>query len=476
MAASLGLPRPKIAINGGFLRVLRRVVAYWRAIVVVLLIFALAAAIVLHGQFVSFELLSLALLLIFMASQIFWIGRVVDLGERLLGRRVCRQRVAIGVVLAYLFVITYSYPEWALGHTIRASDYRLQGILIHAAFWWWFVGSMLAFVLIITFGILDRAVRATRWIYRKACQAFRPMTASDAAVGDCPSSSGRRRFLEQTAVLMSATPFVAAGYGLLYERLDVEIVRERARLARLPKAFEGFRVALLSDIHLSPFANADYIRRCVTITNSLKPDLIALTGDYVAWDPEDQFEVVRVLAGLRAPHGVFGCMGNHEADTEIEDSITQLFASHGIRMLRQQRVPITMGDEVVNVIGTDHGRGIAPEHMQRVRQQRLQQLKALVMPNTVNILLIHYPFFFGDPELDIDLTLAGDLHGGGQLSLDSVHRGLNLARLLGVPYVRGWHEKDGALLYMNRGIGTTGFPIRLGARPEITVFELVRGV
>jgi len=66
------------------------------------------------------------------------------------------------------------------------------------------------------------------------------------------------------------------------------------------------------------------------------------------------------------------------------------------------------------------------------------------MPNTVNILLTHYPHFFDYPELGIDLTLAGDIHGGGQLSLDLVHRGLNLGGLLGVPYVRGWYEKQGA--------------------------------
>src|SRR6266849_1892153 len=109
MASPLGLARPKIAMNGGFLRVLRRVVTYWRAIVV-LLIFALAAVIVLNNQFVSFELVGLALLLIFIASQIFWIERVVDLGEWLLRGRVCRRRVAIGVVLAYLFVVAYSFP------------------------------------------------------------------------------------------------------------------------------------------------------------------------------------------------------------------------------------------------------------------------------------------------------------------------------------------------------------------------------
>ena len=99
---------------------------------------------------------------------------------------------------------------------------------------------------------------------------------------------------------------------------------------RLPKAFEGFHIAQLSDIHIGPFTNPDYIRRCVAITNGLEPDLIALTGDYVCWDPEAQGEVVHVLAGLRAPHGVFGCMGNHEADIGIEDSITRLFAAQGI--------------------------------------------------------------------------------------------------------------------------------------------------
>jgi uncharacterized protein len=98
-------------------------------------------------------------------------------------------------------------------------------------------------------------------------------------------SPDRRRLLERTAVLVSATPFVAAGYGLLCERQNVEIVRQRIRLTRLPKVFEGFHIAQLSDIHIGPFTAADYISRCVGITNRLEPDLIALTGDYVCWVP-----------------------------------------------------------------------------------------------------------------------------------------------------------------------------------------------
>ncbi len=144
-------------------------------------------------------------------------------------------------------------------------------------------------------------------------------------------------------------------------------------------------------------------------------------------------------------------------------------------MLRQERAPIRLRDDTLNLIGIDHGSDLAPMHTREVEgHRRLQQLKTLVMPNTVNILLTHYPHFFDHSELGIDLTLAGDIHGGGQLSLDFVHRGLNLGSLEGVPYVRGWYEKGGAQLYMNRGVGITGFPIRLGARPEITVLDLVR--
>jgi len=460
-----------------FPTVYQRVVVHWRAIILLVIVACAAFQVVRSNKSGPFDLMELALLLIFTASQLFWIGRILDLGERLIPGKPRRAWLAIMAGLVYLFVFLYSYSEWGLSdsHVIWAADYRPQSMLIHAAFWWWFVGSLLAFPLVIAFGAVDRAARAAWWVYRRARTTIHRHTAAPDAEATL-LSPGRRRFLEQTAVLVSATPFVAAGYGLLYERQDVEIVRQRVRLARLPKAFEGFHIAQLSDIHIGPFTTADYIRRCVAITNRLEPDLIALTGDYVCWDPEAQGEVVRVLAGLRAPHGVFGCMGNHEADVEIEDSITRLFAAQGIHMLRQERAPIRLRDDTLNLIGIDHGSDLASEHTREVEgDRRLQQLKTLVMPNMVNILLTHYPHFFDHhSELGIDLTLAGDIHGGGQLSLDFVHRGLNLGSLMGVPYIRGLYENGGAQLYMNRGSGITGFPIRFGARPEITVLELTR--
>jgi predicted MPP superfamily phosphohydrolase len=468
--AAPSIASSRIGQAGSLLRVYRRVIAHWRAIVV-LLIFAWAAAIVLHGQFVFFGLISLALLLIFIASQIFWIGRVVDLGERLLRRRVRRRRVAIGVDLAYLFVIAFSFPNTiAQGHTFRIGFYRLSNIMTEAVFWWWFVGSMLGFLLILAFGLVDRVVRAAAWTYRKIRQAAQQRVSSNSEAESWPS---RRQFLQQTAVLVSATPFVAAGYGLLYERQDVEVVRQRVRLARLPKAFDGFHIAQLSDIHISPFTTADYIGRCVRTTNELKPDIIALTGDYIAWDTEQQGEVVRTLAGLRAPFGVFGCLGNHEEESGTEESITRLFTAQGIHILRQARAPIVLRGETLNLIGIDEPHGRTEAEWRRDLDRKLRQIKDLMMPETTNILLSHgdFPYMFDRvAELGADLMLAGHTHGG-QLSLDFVHRGLNLSHLI-YDYNGGWYEKNGAQLYVNRGIGTTVFPIRLGARPEITILEL----
>src|SRR5437667_11864423 len=150
-----------------FPRLCQRVIAHRRTIVLVLIL-APGAFYVIHPDELS---LLLALLLIFITSQSFWIGRVVDLGEWLLRRRVCRRRVAIGVVLAYLFVIAYSFPTTiAQGHTFRIGFYRLPNIVTEGVFWWWFVGSMLAFLWVLVFGLVD-LVRAAAWTYRKVHQA-----------------------------------------------------------------------------------------------------------------------------------------------------------------------------------------------------------------------------------------------------------------------------------------------------------------
>jgi hypothetical protein len=287
-------------------------------------------------------------------------------------------------------------------------------------------------------------------------------------------SPGRRQFLERSASAVVAAPFVAGAYGLLYGRLNLQVTQQRTHLARLPKSFAGFRIAQLSDIHIGPFMTEDQIRKYVRITNDLKPDLIALTGDFVTWDPFTQRAVVHALAGLHAPFGIFGCLGNHEAWSHTEDSITQMFQRVGIRILRQERVPVSTNGEAFNLIGVDFEtrRHMVPGNEKFVRTY-LEGLESLVAPDTVNVLMSHNPDTFDRAaEMGIDLSLAGHTHGG-QVALEFVSPEIAPCRLV-TPYVSGWFQKPGGQLYVNCGIGTIGPPIRLGVPPEITVYELVR--
>ncbi len=419
------------------------------------------------------DLIWFAVLVLFIASQLFWIRRVVDVGERLLPGKPRRALLGALVGVIYLILLVYNLATWnseAWNRTHVSTALTLRSVLLEAPFWWWFVGSFAGFLLVFAFWTSDRATGAAVWVYRRARNANRD-TSKTEELALAPASPSRRRFLERAAVLVSATPFVAAGYGLLHGRLDVEVVQQRIRLPRLPKAFEGFRIAQLSDFHISPFMTAGQIRRFVEITNDLKPDLVALTGDFLTWDAGAQAEVVQALAPLRAPYGVFGCLGNHEVYTRTQDSITRLLGAAGILILRHTTTSIQSHDESLNLIGVDfQGCHECPTFPP---QDYLRGIEPLVLPDTVNILLSHNPESFDRAaQLGIDLSLAGHTHGG-QLALESVHRGFNLSRL-SYTYTRGWYEKAGGQLYVNRGIGTIGFPIRLGAPPEITVFELAR--
>ena len=147
-------------MTSSFLLTCRRVVAHWRAIVLLLILACVAFLVGRSEEFGRFELMLLALLLIFIASQIFWIGRLIDVEERFIPGRPRRAWLMIMTVVVYLFVFLYSYPEWGQGHVIRPDDYRPQSMLIHAAFWWWYVGSITAFLLVIAFGAADRVARA----------------------------------------------------------------------------------------------------------------------------------------------------------------------------------------------------------------------------------------------------------------------------------------------------------------------------
>jgi hypothetical protein len=411
-------------------------------------------------------LVASAVLLILIASQIFWVGQMRDWGTSLIPSATWRRRLGIAGLVGYLLLLSYNF--FVGGRSAEPTHLTWRAALIQAPFWSWIVCSLFGFLIATLLGLADRMGRAARWVYQKVAQAGRAVPLPN------PVSLGRRRFLERTALAMTAAPFVAGAYGMFYERLNLEISRRRIKIPRLPRVFEGFRLAQLSDIHIGPFMTAEEIRRYVGIVNELKPELVALTGDFVTWDPSTQSAVVEELARIEAPFGVFGCLGNHEMWARVEDSIARLFARRGIRILRGERALISSRGEVINLLGVDYqSRSPMGPRGQRLVREYLQGVGRLMVPGTANILLSHNPDTFDRAaELGIDLSLAGHTHGG-QMTLEFVHPDLSPSRLI-TAYVRGWFEKPGGQLYVNRGIGTIFVPIRFGAPPEITIFQLTR--
>jgi hypothetical protein len=281
-------------------------------------------------------------LLVFGISQLYWGWRGYSVATRLIPARGRRLAVCAVVLAAYAAVFAYNYPFF--GRRPEPVHLTWRAALLTAPFLCWVVSSLLSALIVLLFAILRGVVNGLGRIGAK-------LRAPSA--GESIESPGRRRFLERTANVAAGAPFVAGAYGLLYGRLNLETTEQPVRLARLPKAFDGFRICQLSDIHIGPFMPDEEIRKYVGIANALKPDMMVLTGDFVTFDPGTQQAVVEALSGLRAPFGVFGCLGNHDAWAGVEDSITELFRQTGVRILRGAAVPITAHGDWFQLIGVD---------------------------------------------------------------------------------------------------------------------------
>jgi hypothetical protein len=273
---------------------------------------------------------------------------------------------------------------------------------------------------------------------------------------------------------------VATLYGFAKERLQYHVERVEVPIVGLPKALAGLRILQLSDIHVGDFLPRSEVRRAVAIANQLAPDLAVLTGDLIS-DRNDPLEgCIAELSRLQAPLGIWGCNGNHEIYADAEARAQELFHRYDMRLLRQQRAELQWHGERFNLIGVDYQRG------RTAFGERLPMLpgaESLVRPDVPNILLSHNPNTFPRAaELGIELSLAGHTHGG-QIRIEVVHRGWTTARFL-TDFAAGLYHRPmnlpaaprqnprSAFLYVSRGLGTFGIPVRLGVPPEITLLTL----
>ncbi len=271
-----------------------------------------------------------------------------------------------------------------------------------------------------------------------------------------PVNLERRRFLQAGISGIAAAPLILSGYGAAYGGKAYEV-----RELTLPFG-RALRVVQLTDIHAGVYMTRAEIRRYADEVTALEPDLFVLTGDYISNSMEFLPECVEEMARVRARYGTFATMGNHERWYGQERDILARFRQHRITFLLNAHRVIQTEQGAVAVAGIDDLRSGYPD-----LAGALRGLDATIP----TILLSHRPEIFPlAASYGVPLTLSGHYHGG-QIKFGLPGLNLSLAHLL-TPYPEGLYRIKESRLYVSRGIGTTFTPIRLNARPEVTLLRL----
>jgi predicted MPP superfamily phosphohydrolase len=230
----------------------------------------------------------------------------------------------------------------------------------------------------------------------------------------------------------------------------------------LPRPFAGYRIAQITDIHCGPFTPAARVRRWVARVNATGVDLVTVTGDLITSGAEYVPAVAACLGELRAPDGTYGCMGNHDYFTDGEAFARELQRG-GLNLLRNRGVILEREGSQLYLCGVDD------TWTGRHDLRRALRARPAGVPT---VLLAHDPALFPEAARHgVALTLSGHTHGG-QFAVPVAPRRLNLARVM-TPFTVGLYQIGTSTLYVNRGLGTTGPPVRLGVRPEIAIITLM---
>jgi hypothetical protein len=288
-----------------------------------------------------------------------------------------------------------------------------------------------------------------------------------------PSAGPPDRLLSRRQFLARATyAYAGAGLGLsahgIWSADRLPLVTQRTlSFPDLPAHLDGLRIAHLSDVHAGIHMEREKMEAIVALTNRLRPDLIVQTGDMIDISPSYIPDYVRAFRDLTAPFGVVTVLGNHDRYTGEEAVIRgvhdagQVFVQNGAHVVERNGTPLAL-------VGIDDPRNWRADDPQSTD---LDVALRRTPPEAFKILLAHRPGAFdGAAPRGVPLTLAGHIHGG-QIYLPVI--GWSAGRLI-TKYVMGHFRQGSSQLYVSRGIGVVGVPIRVFVPPEIVLLELRR--
>jgi ser/thr protein phosphatase family protein len=358
------------------------------------------------------------------------------------------------------------------------------GVVIHLLYHWfcrgkvvwsapqqYAIAGLLTWLIICLFVtlplLLEDITRLIKAIFRKPTNA--------------PRIPSRRKFVSTLGWGLAAIPFASILYSIFKGKYNYKVWKYTLYFDNLPKAFDGYRITQISDIHCGSFDNYEKIRYGVELINSQKSDVILFTGDLVNNLANEVHNWKSLFATLQAPDGVFSIMGNHdygdysswetpEAKQQNLEHLFQLQKQMGWQLLLNKHCYLERNGEKIALIGVENW-----GHGRFSKYGDLNKAMEGVNTEDFKILMSHDPTHWQEVVLpenkDIQLTLSGHTHG--------MQCGIEIPGWLKwspsqyiYKYWGGMYEEDGKYLNVNRGFGYHAFPGRLGVWPEITVIEL----
>lgn len=287
-----------------------------------------------------------------------------------------------------------------------------------------------------------------------------PIAPSTAGTGEVRADMSRRMFAARlVGGAAAATAVGTVGYGTYGVLRGPRVKRVTVPLTKLPRSAHGFRIAVVSDVHLGPILGRAFTERVVATVNATQPDLIAVVGDLADGSVDDLRSAVEPISGLQARHGSFFVTGNHEYFSGVEEWTTHV-QELGLKLLANERAELAPFDLAgVNDV-TGEGYDDGPDLTAALKDRDTSR---------TSVLLAHQPVFVDEAvRHGVDLQLSGHTHGGQLWPMNYVAELAN-------PTVAGLERYGDTQLYVSRGAGAWGPPTRVGAPSDVTVVELASG-
>ena len=399
--------------------------------------------------------------------------------------------ILIGIFIIYFLLTFYASRSLKTLKVPRWVEWLFWlitiGVVIHLLYHWfcrgkvvwsapqqYAIAGLLTWLIICLFVtlplLLEDITRLIKAIFRKPTNA--------------PRIPSRRKFVSTLGWGLAAIPFASILYSIFKGKYNYKVWKYTLYFDNLPKAFDGYRITQISDIHCGSFDNYEKIHYGVELINSQKSDVILFTGDLVNNLANEVHNWKSLFATLQAPDGVFSIMGNHdygdysswetpEAKQQNLEHLFQLQKQMGWQLLLNEHCYLERNGEKIALIGVENW-----GHGRFSKYGDLNKAMEGVNTEDFKILMSHDPTHWQEVVLpenkDVQLTLSGHTHG--------MQCGIEIPGWLKwspsqyiYKYWGGMYEEDGKYLNVNRGFGYHAFPGRLGVWPEITVIELKCG-